>query len=629
MLSSINNLFAATKAVLAEKEAVQQHEYEEKLVQHEQAAAAINLSLDSAQQQSFALGQIVHCASSPASSSSSSLAAVTALLYHRGSVIVAGSGGDITVLNAVTLAHELTVTVSSPSSSSPLPILCAVIAEDRLITAHESGCLYSAPLAGLSSLPPSLSPSLLSAALPAGTVVTSLSCCPPLLHLTTASGLFLSLHLTSLHTVHSLSLSRYALTCQVVENADTVWVGDAAGAVHRISLSARSVSRLQAGGGGERVRWLMCSPSPVMKKAKKAGGAAGKKGKAKEEEEAAAEEEQPDVNGPVLLWCCYGAGRLRVWDTRDGLNSAVMSFTHVAPDAMSGLMASLSLAASSGSGQQPSSPQASFAAGPTSPSARSSAVVALPAASSSSSAIHCCLLLSPSTVVTAHEERCIGVLTANIQPTVKGGAQRVLAEGEGEQGGAIVLETAFRDAVRCLLLVPANPLKETAGDKQAAEAETVAADAAQQEAKEAVDDGDEEEDEAKEPQIPASRPASSQPSAALVASSSASSSSSSSSSAPPYLLCGSAAGDVHIFSLPLLEAEVADRRERESRRMDAAVDAWVESRAKAASKSKAAGQPAGKGDGKSAKGKKAKDSKLSPGSEESKETDSAAVTARD
>jgi hypothetical protein len=631
MQSSINNLFAATKAVLAEKDAVQQHEYEEKLVQHEQVAAAINISVDSAQQQSFALGQIVHCASSPAASSSPfSLASVTALLYHRGSVIVTSSRGDITALNAVTLAHELTATITSPSSSSPLPILCAAIADDRLITAHESGCLYSSPLAGLSCLPPFLTPSLLTAALPAGTAVTSLSCCPPLLHLTTASGQFLSLHLTSLHVVLSLSLSRYALTCQVVENAETVWVGDTAGAVHRLSLTARSVLRLQAGSAGERVRWLMCSPSPVMKKAKKAGGAGGKKGKAKEEEEEAApEDEQPDVGGPVLLWCAYGAGRLRVWDTRDERNSAVMSFTHVAPEAMSGLMASLSLTSSSGSGQQPSSPQANIAAGLTSPSARSSAVVALPAASSSSCAIHCCLLLPPSTVVTAHEERCIGVLTANIQPTANAGAQRVLAEGEGEQGGAVVLEAAFRDAVRCLLLVPANPLKETEGEKQSEEAEAAAGDAAQHEGKEAVDDGDDEE-EAKE-QITTPRPTSKQRSAAVIVSSSAipSSSSSSSCSSSPYLLCGSAAGDVHIFSLPLLEAEVADRRERESKRMDAVIDAWADSRAKAAGKVKAAGQPAAKGEGKSAKGKKAKDSKLTARSEEAKETDSAAVTARD
>ena len=148
----LNNLWAATKAALADKEHLQQTEYEAKLAQQESSAAsASSLSITVDRHQHYALGQVIH-----SQSESSTQSAITSLLYHPGHVVLTSAHGSISVLDPVTFALEASATITHPTSSSPLPITCACLTDGLLITGHTTGALFSTPLTALPSLTPAL-----------------------------------------------------------------------------------------------------------------------------------------------------------------------------------------------------------------------------------------------------------------------------------------------------------------------------------------------------------------------------------------------------------------------------------------------------------------------------------------
>lgn len=611
-MSLINNLFAATKAVLADKDLAQQKEDEEKL---RQLNAQTPAPLAVEQTPASNLGQIIHSTTATPSAhlTRAALSTITALLYHNGYVIVCTSAGVATLINAATLTVEGDIDIAHSS----LPITAAGASADCLVTAHSNGAVYSTPLDTRTSTLLTTLPS------PAARIV-AIAVVNQSLYIATTTTFYLSLPSSTITA--AVSPSSATLTAMAVEaKGDVVWLGDADGAVWRLAVAEREVSRLdkevdrRAGG---IVRSLLLTPSPLMKKVKKAP--TKKKGAKAADEEQPADEDDKEEGGPSLVWCSRGNGRVTVWDTRDGKNSLVIDRTHASPAVLSTTTASLA-ASNGGNGLSlPLSPTAqhSNAALSTGSAALSSAPFS--ASSSAPSLVHHLLYVPGHTLLlTAHEERCVAAMTVQVEAS-KDGAVRVLADGDNGSS-TYRLSGAMREAATLLLLVPAEPIRQSAqptqqttsagDDNDNAAATAPAAD----EQPVADDDTD------------SSRPASAAqptnaPTAATTATEAAPAASSNSAtstlSTAPYILAATLAGDVHLYPLPALLVEVNERREREAARLDEVIDGWLESKSKA-SKGKAGVA------GKAEKGKKKAGADLLSVREERKENDSAMTTARD
>ena len=599
-MSLINNLFAATKAVLADKDLAQQKEDEEKLRQlNSQLTAPAPLTVES---QGPTLGNVVYSTATAAATRAPPN--ITALLYHNGYVIACTSAGVVTFINAATMTVEADVDVAQS-----LAISAAAAAGDCVVTGHSNGTVYSTSLDTHTSTLLTTLPS------PAAPII-AIALVNQSLYIATASSFYLSPSSSTITA--AVSPSSATLTAMAVEvKGDIVWLGDADGAIWRLAIAEREVSRLDKEGDRRAgaVRALLLTPSPLMKKVKKAP--VKKKGaKAAAEEEQPAEDEEKEEGGPSLVWCSRGSGRVTVWDTRDGRNSVVMDRTHVPPTASSSIAAPLSQ--SSGSGLLlPLSPNAQHSA---SLSTRSAALVSAPSscASSAPSLIHHLLYLPGSSLlVTAHEERCVAAMSLQLEAS-KDGAVRVLPDGDNGSATYQVGE-ALREAATLLLLVPAEPVRQTAQTAQQP-ATTSDSEAAPAVAAAAVEEQADEDMSDRSRPVTATQPVVA-PAAASTEAIQENATSASTLSTAPYLLTATLSGDVHLYPLPALLEEVSERREREAKRMDDVVDGWLDSRTKA-SKGKAGA--AGKAD----KGKK-KAAELLSVREERKESDSAMTTARD
>ena len=601
-MSLINNLFAATKAVLADKDLAQQKEDEEKLRQlNSQLTAPAPLATE---QQGPSLGQVVY--STTTAVASRAAATITALLYHNGFVIVCTSAGVVTLMNASTLTVEADIDVAQS-----LPITAAVASGDCVITGHSNGAVYSTSLDTRTS-------TLLTSLPSPSTRIVAITLINQSLYIATTSTFYLSLSSSTITS--AVSPSSATLTAMAVEaKGDVVWLGDADGAVWRLHVAEREVSRLDK--EGERrpgaVRTLMLTPSPMMKKVKKAP--TKKKGAKAAEEEQPTDDEEKEEGGPSLVWCSRGGGRLTVWDTRDGKNSIVMDRTHISPAAASILTASLSQPNSNNGLSLPLSPIVQHNA---SLSTRSAALITSPASASSStpSLIHHLLYLpTQSLLLTAHEERCVAAMSVQLEAS-KDGAVRVLPESDN--GSAMYrLGESVREAATLLLLVPAEPVRQVTQPAQP-DSTNESNDNPSAAAAPAAEDQADADDAEKSRPVSATQP---MPAPAAAAATEptpeAANSSTPTLSTAPYILTATSAGDVHLYPLPALLTEVADKREREAKRMDEIVDGWLES------KSKASKGKAGAG-GKAEKGKK-KGADLLSVREERKEVDSAMTTARD
>ena len=602
-MSLINNLFAVTKAVLADKDLAQQKEDEEKLRQlNGQLPAPAPLAVE--QSQGPGLGQIIY--STTTAVPRRAAPTITALLYHNGYVIVCTSAGLIALVNAATLTVDADIDVAQS-----WPVTAAAASGDCVITGHSNGAVYSTSLDTRAS---TLLTSLPSPAAP----IIAITLINQSLYLATSATFYLSLSSSSITA--AVSPSSATLTAMAVEaKGDVVWLGDADGAVWRLAIAEREVSRLDKEGDRRfgPVHALLLTPSPLMKKVKKAP--TKKKGAKAAEEEQPAEEEEKEEGGPSLVWCSRGGGRLTVWDTRDGKNSVVMDRTHISPVVLSSLAASPSAPNGSSGLLLPLSPVTQHNA---SLSTRSAALISSPSSfSSAPSLIHQLLYLpGQSLLLTAHEERCVAAMSVQIEAS-KDGAVRVLPEGDN--GSATYkLGDALREAATVLLLVPAEPVRQVAPAQQP-EASSEGNENAPAAAAPAA-----EEQQVDEDATDKSRPVSAAQSTPAPATSTATeltpetaNNSTSTLSTAPYILTATTAGDVHLYPLPALLTELADKKEREAKRMDEVVDGWLESKSKA-SKSKA-----GAG-GKAEKGKK-KGMDLLSVREERKESDSAMTTARD
>ena len=604
-MSLINNLFAATKAVLADKDLAQQKEDEAKLRQ-------LNSQLQTApaplavEQQGPGLGQIIH--STTAAQPGRAAAAITALLYHNGYVIVCTSAGAVILINAATLTVEATIDIVES-----LPITAAATASDCVVTGHSNGAVYSTSLDSLTS---TLLTTLPSATAP----IVAITLINQSLYIATSSTFYLSLSSSTITA--AVSPSSATLTAMAVEaKGDVVWLGDADGAVWRLAVAEREISRLDK--EGERrpgtVRSLLLTSSPLMKKVKRAP--AKKKGAKAAEEEQPAEDDEKEEGGPSLVWCSRGGGRVTVWDTRDGKNSIVLDTTHVSPAALSTLTASLSQPSGNSSLSLPLSPVAQHTA---SLSTRSAALLSAPSSTSSSasSLIHQLLYLpGQSLLLTAHEERCLAAMSVQIEAT-KDGAVRVLPDGDNGSHTYRVSD-GMREAATLLLLVPAEPVRQVAPLAQQSASADEGSENASAAAAPVAEEQQMDEDAADK-----SRPVSATPPVAAPAAAAATevtqeaaSSPSNALSTAPYILAATVAGDVHLYPLPALLAELSDRKEREAKRLDETIDGWLDSKNKA-SKSKAGAA------GKAEKGKK-KGADLLSVRDERKDNESALTTARD
>ena len=613
MLSSINDLFAATKAVLADKEHAVQAEYEARLADLSSSASpSVAVVVD--RPAHYALGQVVFATSQLSSPSS-----ITSLLYHCGTIVLTTSRGSVVALNALTFAVDA-------SHALPSPITCACLTDAARITGHRSGDLYATPLSAL----PSLSPALLTS-LPSPP--TSLVFSAPLLHCALTSGHLHSLTLPSLHLTHSLHLSPSPLTALLPYPPSHLYVGDQRGTLHRLHLPLRQITSLPChdpptptpadaagggGGGGVEVRALMASPSPAPKPKKKPGT-----GKASKEDDDPPPTDT-DAGGPILVWAAHGAGRLRVWDTRDGRDSVVFDYQHVTPDAVAGVAASHALTTAAPSTSTPSTPAmrggtggggwGSGGGGGTVP------------VSNAPSIIHA-LLWHDATLYTAHEERALGVLPLTLQPT-PAGATRTL----GTSGGWDMqqIQPPFRESVTHLLHVPPNPVRPSPSAPSSDP--SLPSDSTPTPPSDTADPSP-----APSPRGDGVPPPSSDPPPTLphptVPTAAAPFGGSS------YLLAGTASGELHLFVMGALEREVEERRGVEAKRLEGVVDAWVEGRSKVVGGGKgkggagvgAGGGVEGKGGrGKGKRGEKGGDTAPLTVRDEQKETDdSAMTTARD
>ena len=594
VMSLINNLFAVAKAVLADKDLEQQKEDEAKLQQLNKSLAPAPLAVE--QPQGPNLGQIVYSTAATAAPS------IAALLYHNGYVIVCTSVGVVVLINASTLTVEADIDIAQS-----LPITAAVAAGDCVVTGHSNGAVYS------TSLETHISTLLTSLPSPAAPIV-ALALVNQSLYIATRTHFYLSLASSTITA--AVQPSSATLTAMAVEaKGDVVWLGDADGAVWRLAIAEREVSRLDR--EGERrigaVRALLLTPSPLMKKVKKAP--AKKKGKAVEEEPPADEDEKEE-GGPSLVWCSRGGGRMTVWDTRDGKNSIVMDRTHISPASLATLAASLSQPNGSTSLSLPLTPATTQHNA--SLSTRSAALLSAPSSSSSSapSVIHQLLYVAgQSLLVTAHEERCVSAMSVTIEAG-KDGAVRVLPDGDN--GNATYsFGDGLREAATLLLLVPAEPVRVVAQAAPPAELSNEGSESAPAAAEEQQANDDSSEKSSRP--VSATRPAAP---AAIAPAAEPTLDTTPTLSSSPYILTASAAGDLHLYPLPTLVTELADRRDREAKRMDELVDGWLDGKNKGGKGKAVAG---GKGD----KGKK-KGADLLSVREERKESDSSALTtARD
>ena len=597
-MSLINNLFAATRQVLADKDLAQQKEDEEKLRQLSGGLSA-PAPLAVEQPQRPDLGQVVYSSSSAVPGRAPP--GITALLYHNGYVIVCTTSGVLTLISAATLTVADSVDVAQS-----LPITAAFAAGDCVVTGHSNGAVYSTSLETrtstlLTTLPPPAAP------------IVAITLVNQSLYIITPSTFYLSLSSSTITS--AVSPSSATLTAMAVEpTGDVVWLGDAEGAVWRLSIAEREVSRLDQEGDRRAgaVRALLLSASPLLKKVKKAP--AKKKGAKAVEEEPAAEEEEREEGGPSLVWCARGEGRITVWDTRDGRNSIVLDRTHLSPSAQSALTATTLHSNASSGLSLPLSPITQLHN--LSLSTRSAALINAPSSSASSAPplVHQLLYLpAQSLLLTAHEERCVAAMGVQLEAS-KDGAVRVLPAGDN---GSATLRVGdeLREAATLLLLVPAEPTRQVAQPAASSEDESAAAAPATDE-QQADEDGADRSRPASAKQPAAPVPTAVAESAAEVASGPLATL-----SAAPYLLAATLAGDVHLYPLPALLASLSDRREREAARVDELVSGWLDG------KSKASKGKAGAG-GKADKGKKKTGDLLSV-REERKENDSAMTTARD
>ena len=603
-MSLINNLFAATKAVLADKDLAQQKEDEEKLRQLSSQPQPAPAPLAVEQPQGPTLGHVIY--STTAIAPSPAVPSITALLYHNGYVIVCTSAGAVILINAATLTVEADVDVAQS-----LPITAAAAAGDCVVTGHSNGEVYS------TSLDTRTSTLLTSLPSPTASIV-ALTLINQSLYIATSSTFYLSVSSSTITA--AVSPSSATLTAMAVEaKGDVVWLGDADGAVWRLAVTEREVSRLDK--EGERragaVRALLLTPSPLMKKVKKAP--AKKKGAKAAEEEQPADDEEKEEAAPSLVWCSRGGGRVTVWDTRDGRNSTVLDRTHVSPAASSALTASLSQSGGTSGLTLPLSPIAQHGA---SLSTRSAALISAPICSSAPSIIHQLLYLpGQSLLLTAHEERCVAAMSVQIEAS-KDGAVRVLPEGDN--GSATYkLGEGMREAATLLLLVPAEPVRQVA--QQLAPTEVTESESAAAPAVPVAEEQQVDEDAAdKSRPVSATQPAA-EPSVTAAATTEATPepavSTAPTLSTSPYILTATTAGDVHLYPLPALLAHLTDKKERDARRIDELVDGWLDGKTKASKGKAGAG-------GKGEKGRK-KGADLLSVREERKENDSAMTTARE
>ena len=213
-MSLINNMFAVTKAVLADKDLAQQKEDDAKLRQLNQSLAPAPLAVE--QPQGPSVGQIVY--STTAALPKQAAPTIVALLYHNGYVIVCTSVGVITLLNATTLAVEADINVAQS-----LPITAAVAAGDCVVTGHRTGAVYSTSLETRTSTLLTTLPS------PAAPII-AITHINPSLYIVTHTTFYLSLASSTITA--AVSPSAATLTAMAVEaKGDIVWLGDADGAI--------------------------------------------------------------------------------------------------------------------------------------------------------------------------------------------------------------------------------------------------------------------------------------------------------------------------------------------------------------------------------------------------------------